>query len=174
MVLFGLLAAFIALVVLVVFFFWGRVKRTLKGETESQKALLLRADLVVEELDLAIDSGRYLVDHETRRAWFLDPHAIQRAPDGSIAGVVVTNDSCIPQYPGRRQPDLQAMCQELKASNPYLVHTRAMAAIEEMNREGAQSAMGKWIGIAVTICASAVGVMALVILLTSGMMPWSS
>ena len=171
MLILAVVIAVLGLGILVTWFLWDKRGSLFNGNMEKMSALYIRRDPVIERLELEIDSGHYLVDHKRQRSWELA--GFQRKPSGGIAGIVITNDACIPQFPGLVKPDLAEVCKRLDEDNPYLVHNRAMAAIEKQNREHSQTALAKWMGIAVCISASAVGIMAIILLLSSGMMPWS-
>lgn len=172
MMMVGIIIAVVGFVGLMAWFFFDKFKKQFSKGSEKLAGILIRNDPAIERINLEIDTGRYLVDHTKRRAWLLITSAIQRLPDGKVAGVVLTNDSCIPQYVGATQADLTEICKKLKEENSLRVHNRAMAAIEEQNRAHPDSELGKWLGVAICLSAGAVGIIAIIILLTSGLMPW--
>ncbi len=127
--------------------FWGEsLQKKLRG-TEKMPTLIWKRDPKVEVEKSEIESTRYLVDHKTRRAWLFDSQAINYNPDGESIGVLISHDSCIPQYPGNPEK-LGAICKGLEENGPYLWRSRCLSDIEKMQHDQSSNSMYEWLSIA--------------------------
>ena len=144
-------------------FFGSSLQNRLKGP-ESMKALIIKKEPKLEEIKLEIDSSRYLVHKKVHRAWYLFPQAIQRTESGEIAGVLLTNESCIPQFPGM-DIDMGKLCASIEANDPYMCNDRCLADIEKMHYESQNSALGEWLGFAALAAVGGILVVAIITLI---------
>lgn len=146
--------------------FWGGALQNRLRGPDACPVLVIKKEPKLDDGKLQIDSGRYLVNSKTKRAWYLFPHAIQKAPDGSIAGVIIDNDSCIPQLPGMKQ-DIESLCQAVERNDPFMCNDRCLADIEKMHYESQNTALAEWLGFAALAAVGGILVVAIVTLLPS-------
>lgn len=134
--------------------FFGDTFRQLFRGTDKLSVLLIKKEPKLETYKLEIESDRYLVDAKKRRAWYL--FGIQHKPSGEVANVVISNDSCIPQFPGM-EIDLGRICESAKENDKYMCLNRNELAIEKVQREIQNSSLVNWLG--VTALAAVLGVL---------------
>ena len=166
-----ILIAFVGIGVAGWYMFGNSLKALFRG-AEKCPAIILKKTPKFYRKDLEVVEDQYIVDFKTRQAWFLDE--IQRTPNGRLAGVVLTEDSCIPQSIGVPVVDgaIWVRCRDLKAKFPFHEQIRCALEIEKLQIEGMNAPLANWFG--VMGLASILGVMVIgtIILLTSNLMPW--
>jgi len=159
--LFGLAAVVICGAAICAWHFWGgNISKRLKGAEKMPALFIKQHQLVGDKLE--IDSNRYLVIDKPGQGWFLD--GIQRDAEGKVVGVVLTFDSCIPQFPGRNI-DLERICKKIEENDPYTCFPRCVADIEKMHRETSHSPLEEWLGIGALAVVLGIMAIALIFLL---------
>lgn len=164
-----ILIGFIGIAVAGWYFFGQSLRSLLKG-SDKCPALILKKGPNLEQKHLEIDDDHYLVDWKNRKAWFL--MGIQRSPTGRLAGVVLTDDSCIPQVPGVEM-DLDNLCKKIKENHPYVELGRCQLEIEKAQRETQNAPLANWFGIMGLAVILGILVIGAIILFTSDFMPWA-
>lgn len=170
MAIFGLIAVAICGIGLFVWFFWEKLKNKLKGP-EKIPCQIMSKGPVVAECNLLVDNIFYLSNEATMEAWAYHPDAVQYKEDGNIAGILLTHDSCVPQFPGKNL-DYERMHDELKKEIRPKTLAQFHNAYEAEIRRNASSPLAEWMGLAVILVVGGVLVMVIVMLLTSDLMPW--
>lgn len=109
---------------------------------------------------MPVDTVFYLSNEKTEEAWAYHPNAVQYKPDGVMAGLVLTHDTCLPQF---LDPsiDLERMYSEFKKNIRPIAMSQFFKAVETEIRAGSSSPMGEWIGFSVVIAVA--GVLCIVI-----------
>lgn len=164
-------AAFLGIIALIIYFLWDKIKAKFRG-TEKFPTLLIYKEPKISEGKLEIYKSCYLMnDEETHEAWFIHPDAVQRHPDGSIAELILTRDSCIPQFAGV-EIDLENVCAELEKSSPSIFFDHVGEAVFDVEEKNQKSPLADSMGTALLGMVGLLGVICLVVLVTSDVMPW--
>lgn len=164
LLLFGLAVVVICAAGIFAWHFWGEnIQKRLRG-AEKLPAMFWKLHPKVDTDKLEIEGSMFLVDPKSRRAWFYDSHSILYKPGGEMAGILLTDDSCIPQYPGMKDK-LAKACESIKKNGPYMWYSRCMADIERVQREGAGNTVAEWLGIGALASVVGVEAMGLILLL---------
>jgi hypothetical protein len=121
---------------------------------------------LVEIEKLPVDNVFYMSNEKTEESWAYHPSAVQYNPDGSIAGLVLTHDTCLPQF---LDPDidLERMFAAFKAEIRDTSMTQFFKAVETEIKANTSSPMGEWIGFAVVVAVAGVLVIVIAMLINS-------
>lgn len=166
----GFCAAFLGVVALITYFLWDKIKKRFRG-VEKFPTLLIHKEPKISEDKLEIYKNFYLIDDETREAWFIHPDAVQKSPDGSIAELILTRDSSIPQFAGV-EVDIENICAELKKTSPDIFFDHVGEAVFEVEERNQRNPLADSMGTALLGMVGLLGVVCLIVLVTSDVMPW--
>jgi len=161
MTLFGLGLTGICALGLFIWFFWDRISKRFKG-AEKAPVLLLKKGPNLEDTKLLVDNIFYLSNDKTKEAWSYHPDAIQFKMDGNTAGVLLTHDSCMPQFPAS-DLDMKRMYEELKTYIRPITLSQFLSAIEDEIIKNSISPLAEWMGLAVM--AAVGGVLVIIIIM---------
>ena len=146
--------------------FGSSVSNKLKGP-EKADVLILGKSPVVEQTKLFVDNVFYLSNDKTEEAWSFHPRSIQYDKTGGTSGVILTHDTCLPQFP--QGIDITKMYDALKASIRPITLSMFHKAVETEIVKNANSSMGEWLGFTALVAVG--GVFAVVgIILVKSMM----
>lgn len=166
----GLAVVGICAVGLFIWFFWEKVSKKFKG-AEKMSVMILGKGPTVQDVNLLVDNIFYLSDDATAEAWAFHPEAVQYTKDGKVGGLLLTHDSCMPQFPAKRL-DMGRMYSELKRAIRPITLAQFHSAYENEIKRSDTSPLAEWLGLAVMTAVGGVLVMVIIILLTSDLMPW--
>ena len=153
--------------------FWGTLGKKIKG-VEKFPAQIILSEPKIKECKLNIDHSFFLCDDMTKEAWYLWPKAVQRQPDGKVAGILLTRDSCFPQLPGVKftESDIEKMCTAAEVSEPDIFSGRVGEAVAEIMTENKQNTVADWLGLAMMGLVGCMGLIVLGTMVSSPNMPW--
>ena len=166
----GFCAAFLGVVALIVYFLWDKIKKKLRG-VEKFPTLLIHKEPKISEDKLEVYKNFHVINHETREAWFIHPDAVQKSPDGSIAELILTGDSSIPQFAGVAV-DIEKICAELKKNSPAIFFDHVGEAVFAVEEKNQTNPLADSMGTALLGMGGLLGVICMVVLVTSDVMPW--
>lgn len=169
----GIVVCIIGALILLAWRFWGSIRKKVSG-TEKFPCSIILSEPKVKECKLTIDHSICVVDDSTQQSWFLWPKAVQRKPDGSTSGLLLTEDSCFPQVPGAKftEADIEKMCKIVDENIPDQFSSRVGEAVSEIMQENKQNAMAGWLGLAMMGLVACMLVITAGVLISSSNMPW--
>jgi hypothetical protein len=141
--------------------FGSSIGARLKGP-ERTPTLVLGKGPETKEEKLLVDNVFYLSNDKTEEAWAFHPDAVQYTLDGSMVGMMVTHDTCLPQYPG--YIDMNRMYKSFKESMRPLCLSQFHKAVETEVAKSSSNAMGEWLGFAALVAVGGVLVIVLFIM----------
>jgi hypothetical protein len=144
--------------------FGSALSNRLKGP-EKAPTLILGKSPEVESTNLLVDNVFYLSNDKTEEAWAFHPDALQYFAGGSVAGLVITHDTCLPQFP--IGIDMKKMYESFKAIVRPVTLSQFHKAVETEMVKNVNSAMAEWLGFAALVAVGGVLVVVLFIMVKS-------
>lgn len=142
--------------------FGNSVSNKLKGP-EKAPAMMLGKSPEVELTKLLVDNVFYLSNDKTEEAWSFHPDALQYDKSGAAAGVVITHDTCLPQFPAG-SIDVIKMYESMKASIRPITLSMFHKAVETEIVKNSNNALADWIGFSALVAVGGVFVVVIFIM----------
>ncbi len=131
--------------VMVWFKFGGALSARFRG-AEKVPCLLLSRSPVIEKLNLVVDDVFFVSNPKTEEAWAYIPEAIQYDAKGNALGLLLTHDTCMPQFT-TPNIDVPRMYEEFAKWAQSIADRQVKKAWESEINKAASNAIAEWLGL---------------------------
>ena len=143
--------------------FGSSVSGRLKGPEKSPSWIVGKSP-EVEQAKLLVDNVFFLSNDRTEEAWGYHPDALQYDKDGAPVGLLLTHDTCLPQFTNPNI-DIPRMYESFKKSIRPITLAQFHKAVETEIVRNSNNALGEWLGFSALVAVGGVLVIVIFIMI---------